>query len=549
VRYRGYVRYSERDLKGASDKSTFMMQRAEIDGYAKVRGWVCVGWDEEPAVTGAAEEIALRPAFQKHLEDAAGGEFEVSLCFMSDRWARDTEIAVGSLKRLRRAGVYWATADGKWDINKVISDGHSVAWVVDAEINAAYARKVSEKALAARRTRARAGYHNGRLTWGYQRAPSSSPPPDAPYNWRPLRQPAQAHPTNFPRLQQVGQWAAAGLSDREIADRAAAAGWVLEHRYKGVVSWGKPFVCALLINPFPREFAPGSGHGTILAPDGERVEGKHPAAWNWDLWHRIDEARALNQRGTRGRAPSQGQVRLFSGLAVCAGCGRPLHHQLRHGPISGAYGAYLCPASDTGYACTVRSAERVKTGKRGTRGFRAVRSQTLEEQFAELVLDWELSPDWREQVAAEVNRMQPGGRMEEAVAWRVNLQEERKRVLVQHRYGRISDDEMLEETARIDTLLAALPNPERWEIDKQAHFTAADTFARQREYWERCTPEQRAELLRLIVEPFGLIVDLAKQAIVRIKPRPALLPMFRVVLADRWREGTEAGKNWLARVS
>ena len=118
---------------------------------------------------------------------------------------------------------------------------------------------------------------------------------------------------------------------------------------------------------------------------------------------------------------------------------------------------------------------------------------------------------------------------------------------MQHRYGRISDEEMLEETARIDTLLAALPNPERWEIEKQAHFTAANTFARQRDYWDHCTPEQRAEALRLIVEPFGLVVDLAEQTIVRIKPRPALLPMFRVVLADRWREA-EAGNGWLVRV-
>jgi DNA invertase Pin-like site-specific DNA recombinase len=128
ARYRGYLRYSEKDAKDRrDDQTTFLMQKAEIDAYAKARGWVWAGWDEEPAVTGAAEEIALRPAFQKHLDDAAAGRFEVSLCHVSDRWARDTEIAVGSLKRLRRAGVYWATADGKWDVNKVIADGHSVA--------------------------------------------------------------------------------------------------------------------------------------------------------------------------------------------------------------------------------------------------------------------------------------------------------------------------------------------------------------------------------------------------------------------------------------
>jgi hypothetical protein len=180
ARYRGYLRYSERDLKTApQDKSTFTMQRAEIEAFARTRGWVCVGWDEEPAISGAAEEIALRPAFTKHLADAASGAFDVSLCFMTDRWARDTAIGLESLKRLRRAGVYWATADGRWDINKVIEDGHSVAFVVDAEINASYARKVSQKSIVARRLRAHDGYHNGRVTWGYKRV-VTPPPPDAP---------------------------------------------------------------------------------------------------------------------------------------------------------------------------------------------------------------------------------------------------------------------------------------------------------------------------------------------------------------------------------
>lgn len=116
------------------------MQRAEMERYAFARGWISSGWDEEPNLSGAIEDIEGRPVFSRHLRDAEAGLFEVSLVQMTDRWARDTEIAVGSLKRLRRAGVYWATADGLWDINKAIADGHSIAWVVDAEVNASYAQ-------------------------------------------------------------------------------------------------------------------------------------------------------------------------------------------------------------------------------------------------------------------------------------------------------------------------------------------------------------------------------------------------------------------------
>lgn len=123
--------------------------------------------------------------------------------------------------------------------------------------------------------------------------------------------------------------------------------------------------------------------------------------------------------------------------------------------------------------------------------------------------------------------------------------EERKRILLQHRYGRISDEEMLEETARIDGLLSTLPTVESWEVERETRITAADTLARQHEYWDHAKPEQRAEALRLIVESYGIEVDLEKQAIIRIKPRATFLPTFRVMLANHWREQEE---GWLLRL-
>jgi hypothetical protein len=192
----------------------------------------------------------------------------------------------------------------------------------------------------------------------------------------------------------------------------------------------------------------------------------------------------------------------------------------------------------------LRGRRRANGGHAGHAVFRGVRSSTLEEAFAALVLDWELPADWREQIAAEVNRMQDDGALEEAAQWRANLQEERKRILLQHRYGRIGDDEMLEETARIDGLLATLPTVEGWEVERETRITAADTLARQRAYWDHATAEQRAEALRLIVEPFGLVVDLERQTLTRIKPRAAFLPTFRVMLAHQWHE--EEG-GWLQR--
>jgi len=153
---------------------------------------------------------------------------------------------------------------------------------------------------------------------------------------------------------------------------------------------------------------------------------------------------------------------------------------------------------------------------------------------------------WREQIADDVNREESQAEREDAATWRANLQEERKRVLLQHRYGRIADEEMLEETARIDGLLAALPTPEGRNVERAAQLTAADTLACMRDYWDHATSEQRSEALRTILQPFGLVVDLTTQTLIRIKPRPALIPTFRVVLAHRWQE---AEGGWFTRLA
>lgn len=552
--YRGYLRYS-----GGDDPSTtFAMQRREIARYAAARGWVGVGWDEEPAVSGAVEEIAGRPAFARHLADAVAGRFAVSLAHMSDRWARDTEIALGSLKRLRRAGVYWATADGHWDINSVIADGHSVAWVVDAEINASYARKQSAKARAARRERAHAGYHNGRLCWGYTRGGRMLPPEDAPANWRPPRVAARPHPEDFARLQQLGAWAATGLSDRQLAARAAAASWTLAHPHTGVVPWTKSFVAELLTNPFPREFAPGSGHGTILAPDGERVEGKHLAAWSWDLWHRMDAQRAANRKGRRAHPPTEsagGLVRVFSGVAVCAACGRALQHQARvrvGGPRKGArYSVYRCAGAhenaDERVACALR---RNPTGGYGARGWVGIAGARLDVLFAEALLAPRLPDDWRARIAAAFTAEERDEQEARAsAARRQQLEAERARVLFQHQSGWISDAAAGRELARLGEALAALPSVAGRAEARVATLEAGETLARFGDYWAAATAEERAEMVRLMVRPGGLVVDLASGPpraagrITRVRPQAALLPVLRLALTG-WRL---VGDGWLVR--
>ncbi len=102
--------------------------------------------------------------------------------------------------------------------------------------------------------------------------------------------PACPDPVTFPALVRIGELTAQGWTDRAIADE-------LEEYISKTARFGerlltKDTVAAIRRSWFPREFAPGSGYGTIDTPSGELVEGKHQAAWPYELWQRMVEVKA-----------------------------------------------------------------------------------------------------------------------------------------------------------------------------------------------------------------------------------------------------------------
>ncbi len=122
----GYVRYSM-ELQDAASIAT---QKRKIQELATSKGWTIVRWYEEPEESAKYDEIEQRPVFAQLLRDA-GTLFQVVLCYHNNRWARNMSVAFVSLGQLRRKRVWWATADGLWDIDKVQQDGFDVAFAVD----------------------------------------------------------------------------------------------------------------------------------------------------------------------------------------------------------------------------------------------------------------------------------------------------------------------------------------------------------------------------------------------------------------------------------
>lgn len=543
---RGYIRFSN---EAGHFGLTIEGQKEEVRRFAEPRQWIVDGFDVEPARSAKYEDIEERPVFAQHLQAAERGEFQVSLCYMNDRWARNKVVAYVSLSRMRKAGIWWATTDGKWDIDRIEEDGWDIAYTIDVTQNAAYSRKTSEKTRIGKRTRAALGFHNGDISYGYQ-APDYPPrPPHAPSTWKPPRMPAQPHSQNFVRLKQIGEWLAEGASDGDVALRCNALDWRTQtakavgparkqigmmeegsprivHEHVGPRPFSKDTIRAIRLRWYHREFAPDTGKGTIWTTDGQRLMGQHVAAWNWELWHRIDEAVAVRrgsrdqQRGKRG-LPEE-HLWLFSGTVVCATCGNRLRADGNYTRSGKHYGYYRDEAQARGLTCSEG-------------GRMAVREEVLEQQFYELLERYRLPEDFRQRIAEVYAKDTTDGRNDPTPSRRHALESELERVKFQHQHGLLSDGDLLREVRRIRAAIEILPETPLEQTPLARSVEAAETLDALVGYWAEATRQERMEFVHLFVLPEGLFYDLRRQRVAAIQPRPAFLRPLQLALMG-WRE-------------
>lgn len=116
--------------------------------------------------------------------------------------------------------MWWCTADGLWDIDKIQQDGFDVAFAVDMQINASYVRQLSKRTIEGKEDRARDGYHNGSVRFGYLPPQYPKPSDDATSTWRPPRTPVRPDPETFPALVRIGELVAEGWTGRRV-DRSS----------------------------------------------------------------------------------------------------------------------------------------------------------------------------------------------------------------------------------------------------------------------------------------------------------------------------------------
>lgn len=507
----GYVRYSME----LQDPASIVTQKRRIEEFAAKKGWTVARWYEEPEQSAKYEEIERRPIFARLLEDA-GRDFPIVLCYMNNRWARNTAVAYTSLGQLRRRRVWWATADGLWDIDKVQQDGFDVAFAVDTQMNAAYVRQLSKRVIDGKEDRARDGYHNGTVPFGYLPPEYPKAPDGAPSTWRPPRMPVRPDPDNFPALVRIGELAAMGWNDRAIAKELTAYKSVTP-RF-GVRSLSKDTVAAIRRMWFPREFTPGCGHGTIETPSGELVEGQHSAAWPYELWQRMVEVKAGQYR--RPRAEAQRRAYVFSRIIVCAACRRMLR---------------ATPYKKSGYYQDTSAVRELPCDAYGSLSVPGV---TVLEQFGSLLASMSLPEAWRESVAERCAEINYDDTVERALSQRAELEAEQKRLVAAFAKGYLPEHELDAQIERIRTELQSLPAPDVRSPEEctEAAIVAGETLTDMAQYWNEALPEERRDIVWALLKLGGLIYDLERRVIVGLLPRIDMLPVLGLGLASRWEQ-------------
>jgi site-specific DNA recombinase len=151
--------------------------------------------------------------------------------------------------------------------------------------------------------------------------------------------------------------------------------------------------------------------------------------------------------------------------------------------------------------------------------------------FADLLKSLKLPENWREIIRKQMlSEAQASGQTEEATEReKERLKLKRVRILKQHREGYIDDEEFEGEMAAVELALRQLNVPEVNGVRYEDVVEAGEHLPGMAALWDVATAEERREIVTLMLEPGGMYVDLELKIVAAIKPRPAFLPILRML--------------------
>ncbi len=458
---------SEEQVEGYSLDA---QQRATA-AYCAAHGWELMPEYRDEGKSARSDDLAKRPDFARLLADAEAGLVDVIVVHKLDRFARNLRVTLETLERLERAGVGFVSISEQMDFTTPIG---KVILATLAAFAQYYSDNLATEVKKGKAERKAQGLYNGLLPFGVKKNRDGVPVPD---------------PETYPGLLMAFQLAAAGTSDRDVAEALNAAG----HRTtgnRGRNLFTKDTVCRLLQNRFYL--------GALPDGTGGWIPGVHEPVLDDDLFDRAQQARAANRKafGALSAARTR-RTHSLSGLGLCGHCGGRLHVQTdRHGKAR-----IYCYQGRQARRCTQRSTIL----------------DVIEDQLAAYLGTFQLP----EETVAEVIRLHQDAddRRDDAERRRREITGRLERVRELYAWGDMTREAYVAERNHLDAELATLQGTG----DQAALLAQAAVFLRDLPAaWKAAAPEQRNALARLVFAS----VEIADDRVTAIMPQPDFAPFF-----------------------
>ena len=185
-------------------------------------------------------------------------------------------------------------------------------------------------------------------------------------------------------------------------------------------------------------------------------------------------------------------------------------------------------------------------------GHLMLRNDLVRAQFGEMLKSLVLPDNWRDEIFRQMiaGAQNKGIMLDSMEREKERLKLKRTRILKQHREGYIDDDEFHGEIAAVELALHHLQTPEVNGVKFDDVIAAGEHIPSMAALWDEATPEERREMVMLLLEPGGLYYDLELKIIAALKPRPAFLPILRMltgVVEYDGAKGIIVTENWQDR--
>jgi site-specific DNA recombinase len=335
------------------------------------------------------------------------------------------------------------------------------------------------------------------------------------YRWTGEKSPPEHDVEEYPGLRLIGELRMQEKTAEQIADAVNAAGYRTGSKRFGARLFTKDTITAMLKNEFYAAYAPGDDRGIVKYRD-QRHRGLHPAAFTYDEWQRIQAVNHSLYR-TASRTEQVKRVYEFAGYIACIHCGLPLRCDTGNTPDNRR--SYY------------RDAAKTRRIPCPTGGNLMVRVGEVHDQFGELLKSLLLPENWRELIRRDMiaKATVAGTTPEEIEREKERLKLKKMRTVKIYQEGYIDDAEFQGELAAVELALRKLEVPEVDGVTYGEVVEAGEHLPGMAALWDVATPQERRDMVTLILQPEGLYYDTELKMIAAMKPQPAFLPVLRML--------------------